>query len=92
MGQYILYEEQLIAEVALTVRDELQGQGVGTEIMKYLTTLAVRQGLMGFSAEVLSSNKSMLYVFEKLDFEMEKNFEGNCCEVFMKFKPHSHGQ
>ena len=60
------------AEVALVVQDEHQNQGVGTELLSHLTYIAKRQGLLGFSAEVLKANRIMLHLFEKIGFAIEK--------------------
>lgn len=71
IGQYGI-EETHTAEVALVVRDDYQGQGIGTEILAYLTQLAKRRGLLGFTAEVLVDNKEMLSLFEKMGFDIKK--------------------
>ena len=42
MGQYGIDETTHTAEVAFAVRDEYQNQGVGSEILAYLTFLAKR--------------------------------------------------
>ncbi|HOO53217.1 MAG TPA: GNAT family N-acetyltransferase [Methanothrix sp.] len=55
VGQYSLNRDMHTAEVALVVRDDYQGKGIGIELLHYLTYLAKRQGLLGFSAEVLSN-------------------------------------
>jgi RimJ/RimL family protein N-acetyltransferase len=57
MGQYIIEETSLSAEVAFIVKDEYQNRGIGTEILTYLTYLAKRHGLTSFTAEVLVENK-----------------------------------
>lgn len=66
LGQYTINEAGHTADVAFTVRDEYQNKGIGTELLAYLTQLAKRQGLLGFTAEVLVENKPMMHVFEKL--------------------------
>jgi len=54
-----------MAEVALVVRDKFQGQGVGKELLRYLAYLARRQGLLGFTGEVLVENSPMVNLFER---------------------------
>ena len=49
-----------------------RNKGIGQELLGYLTYLARRQGLLGFTAEVLLENRPMLHVFEKIGFDMEK--------------------
>jgi acyl-CoA hydrolase/GNAT superfamily N-acetyltransferase len=72
IGQYGIQENAHTAVVALVVRDDYQNQGVGTELLKYLTYLAKKQGLLGFWAEVFFDNNAMLHLFEKIGFKIEK--------------------
>ena len=53
------------AEIAFTVVDQYQGQGVGTALMHHLATIARGAGLKELIAEVLPDNVPMLKVFEK---------------------------
>jgi len=43
-----------------------------------LTFLAKRQGLLGFTAEVLMENQPMLHLFEKMGFDIEKRTRPAC--------------
>ena len=72
VGRYYEEPDKHSAEVAFAVRDDYQQRGVGTELLSYLTYLAKRQGLLGFTAEVLAENEPMLHVFEQGGFEMKK--------------------
>ncbi len=85
MGQYIIEETSLTAEVAFIVKDEYQNRGIGTEILTYLTYLAKRRGLTGFTAEVLVENKPMIHVFEKTGFDIEKRASEGVYEMKMNF-------
>ena len=85
LGQYELNPDMHSAEVALVVRDKFQGQGVGMELLSYLTYLAKRQGLLGFTGEVLVENKSMVRLFEKMGFDTEKRREEGVYEMRMWF-------
>jgi acyl-CoA hydrolase/GNAT superfamily N-acetyltransferase len=86
VGQYGVDENMHTAEVAFAVRDDMQDRGIGFELLRYLTYLAKRQGLLGFTAEVLADNKPMLHVFEKGGFDMRKKNEGGVYELMLKFK------
>jgi RimJ/RimL family protein N-acetyltransferase len=55
-------------------------------MLTYLTYLAKRQGLLGFTADVLVENKPMLRVFEKMGFDMEKRVSGGVYELKMAFR------
>jgi acyl-CoA hydrolase/GNAT superfamily N-acetyltransferase len=72
LGQYEINRGQYTADLALAVRDEYQGQGIGTELLSYLTYLAKRQGLLGFTAEVLFGNQPVFSLFEKMGFAVTK--------------------
>ncbi len=85
MGQAIKDAKTHTAEVAFSVRDSYQDRGIGTELLSYLTILARKEGLQGFTADVLVENKPMLHVFEKMGFDMEKKIEAGAYELKMRF-------
>jgi len=86
LGQYSISEETHMAEVGFTVKDEYQNQGIGTELLSYLTLLAKKQGLLGFTAETLMENAAMLHLFEKMDFDIKKSGAGGVYELRMVFR------
>lgn len=59
IGRYYLDQKTNRAEVAFVVRDDWQNQGIGAFIMKHLATIAKRNGISGFTAEVMRDNKPM---------------------------------
>ena len=63
VGTYYLNEKTNKAEVAFVVRDSWQGRGLGTFIFQHLITIAKRNGIDGFTAEVLRENERMQNVF-----------------------------
>jgi acyl-CoA hydrolase/RimJ/RimL family protein N-acetyltransferase len=65
IGRYILDPHTNRAEVAFTVRDQWQNRGIGKFLLKFLMQIARRNGIMGFTAEVLRDNKAMQAVFNK---------------------------
>jgi RimJ/RimL family protein N-acetyltransferase len=86
VGQYGKNENTHTAEVALAVRDDYQNQEMGTELLSYLTYLAKREGLLGFTAEVLVENRPMLHLFEKMGFDIQKRNEQGVYELKMAFR------
>jgi len=86
VGQFAVDENTHTAEVALVVRDDFQGQGVGTELLSYLTQLARSQGLLGFTAEVLAENLPMLRLFAKMGFDIERRTAEGVAELRMRFR------
>lgn len=71
IGQYIIEEAKHTAEVALVVRDDFQNKGIGGEMLFYLAHLAIKQGLLGFTAEVMTNNVPMLRLLKKMSFDTE---------------------
>jgi acyl-CoA hydrolase/RimJ/RimL family protein N-acetyltransferase len=86
VGQYGIDENHHTAEVALVVRDEWHNHGIGSELLRYLTQLAQRQGLLGFTAEVLIENRPMLHLFEKMGFDIQRRTSEGVVELRMRFR------
>jgi acyl-CoA hydrolase/GNAT superfamily N-acetyltransferase len=85
IGQYGVQESTHTAEVAFAVRDDHQNMGIGYELLSYLTYLAKKQGLLGFTAEVLSQNQPMLHLFGKMGFDITRHTDAGVCELKMAF-------
>ena len=85
VGRYYLDEKTHTAEVAIAVRDDYQDQGVGTELLLYVTYLAKSQGFLGITAEVLVENKPMMRLFDKLGLETERRLEQGVYSLTMSF-------
>ena len=60
-------------------------RGVGTFLLKYLTTIAKRSGIAGFTAEVLLDNKPMLAVLHKSDCRIRSHLEDDVCILELDF-------
>ncbi len=61
-----LHDEPTVAEAAVTVLDDYQGRGLGTELLDVLAVAAVRRGVTTFRAYVLGENRAMLAMLERL--------------------------
>jgi GNAT superfamily N-acetyltransferase len=85
MGQMIREEKSHTAEVAFAVRDDMHNRGIGSELLAYLAFLAKREGLLGFTAEVLVENRPMLHVFEKTFPKIEKKIDNGVYELILRF-------
>lgn len=86
MGQYFINENDHTAEVALVNRDDYQGKGIGRELLSYLTYLAKREGLLGFTAEVLVENRPMLHLFETMGFDIQRQNEQGVYLMKLNFR------
>ncbi len=63
-GRYVVSEPGQ-AEVAFTVVDKYQGQGLGAALLRHLSIIARQAGLRELVAYVMPDNRAMLKVFEK---------------------------
>ncbi|MBU0529119.1 GNAT family N-acetyltransferase [bacterium] len=70
LGQYWIDENTHTAEIAFIVLDNYHRNGIGEELLTYLTLLAKKQGLLGFTAEVLVENIPMQNLFKKAGFDI----------------------
>ncbi|MBF0613530.1 MAG: GNAT family N-acetyltransferase [Magnetococcales bacterium] len=73
------------AEVAFLVRDEWQGQGIGTFMMRHLTNMARNAGLSGVTAETLMDNRPMQAVLEKCGFSVHTRIDGETVHFDIDF-------
>jgi acetyl coenzyme A synthetase (ADP forming)-like protein len=71
------------AEVAFTVRDDLQGKGIATVLLEHLAAAARERGIDTFVADVLAENRRMLDVFRQAGFAEAAAFEGGAIRVTM---------
>ena len=70
IGRYYLDEKTNLAEVAFVVHDKWQNKGIGSFLLDYLATIARRNGISGFTAEVLRANKAMQRVIQKSKYKV----------------------
>ncbi|MCH8014727.1 MAG: GNAT family N-acetyltransferase [Candidatus Dadabacteria bacterium] len=87
MGEYRITGKSLIADIALTVRDDFQNLGIGRKMFSYLTQLARNEGILGFTADVLADNTSLNNMSENIGIEIEKNISYGICNLRMLFEP-----
>jgi acyl-CoA hydrolase len=65
MGSYARAEEGDWAEVAFVTRENYQGHGIASYLLKKLEEIARQNGYKGFTATVLRDNQPMIRTFEK---------------------------
>lgn len=70
LAQFCSNDRDLFAELALVVRDDFQGQGVGSILHRYMVYLGRRKGLTGFTAEVLEDNLPALGLITGMGFKV----------------------
>jgi RimJ/RimL family protein N-acetyltransferase len=72
------------AEIALTVIDEYQRQGLAGVMLRHLAALAHAAGLNAFVAEVLPENAAMLRVFQRSGLAMHETRDGGVVHVTLQ--------
>ncbi|MGD8786343.1 MAG: GNAT family N-acetyltransferase, partial [Phycisphaerales bacterium] len=86
IGRYYLNPQTNFAEVAFIVRDQWQNRGIGTFLLKYLMTIAKRNGIAGLTAEVLADNKSMMAVLHKSACKISSQLEDRVYSFKLDFE------
>ena len=69
------------AEVAFTIEEDFQGQGLASRLFAALATIARRHGIARFTADVLAGNAAMLAVFERSGLSMRRRRDGGVLHV-----------
>ena len=77
VGRYNLDPKTNRAEVAFIVEDTWQGRGIGSFLLEHLITVAKRNGIAGFRAEMLPGNKAMESVFQKSGCKVKSQLKGD---------------
>mgnify|MGYP006292761031 CR=1 FL=1 len=85
VGRYYLDPTTNRAEIAFTVRDDWQNRGVGSFLLKYLINIARRNGISGFTAEILAENKAMQSVMQKTGHAVRTRRDGGVVHVEIDF-------
>lgn len=85
IGRYYLDPSTNLAEVAFVVRDDWQGLGIGKFLLSQLIKIARRNGIRGFTAEVLRDNKAMQSVFNRSECKTRSRLSGNVYSYELDF-------
>jgi acyl-CoA synthetase (NDP forming)/GNAT superfamily N-acetyltransferase len=81
VAHYEVLADPTTAEVALAVSNTSQAHGVGTLLLEHLVSLARRNGVRRFVAEVMSENGRMLRVFHDCGLPYRTRREGSSIRV-----------
>jgi RimJ/RimL family protein N-acetyltransferase len=65
------------AEVAFTIEEDFQGNGLATHLLRDLAAIARQNGVCAFEAYVLHDNRAMLRVFERSGLPMTTRVDGD---------------
>ena len=87
VGRYYLDPKTNRAEVAFVVRDDWQNRGIGTLPASTTSpTIAKRNGISGFTAEVLRENKRMQAVFNHSGLKVKSRLTDDVYSYEMEFE------
>ena len=86
-ARYVKAGKQPYADVAFVVDGEYEGLGIASYQLAMLVKLAKGRGIMGFTADVLASNKGMMRVFEKSGLSVKACLGEGAYELTMPFNP-----
>ncbi|MCX6652215.1 MAG: GNAT family N-acetyltransferase [Methanomassiliicoccales archaeon] len=70
-----------LAEASFAVRDDFQGQGLGTKMFGMLVEYAKDVGIKGFTAEILPTNIRMLDIFHRSGLKVETKLVEDVIDV-----------
>ena len=91
VGGYDRIDDQQ-AEVAFTVRDDVQGRGLGSAFLEHLAAAAREHGIERFTAEVLPSNARMLATFREAGYVLSQHLEQDVIAVAFDIEPTAHSR
>lgn len=86
IAQYCIGENTLSAEVSIVVRDDFQSKGIGFELLSYLVTVAKRQGLHTFTADILPDNTAVFHLIDKLGLQYERKWDSGLVHIIIHLK------
>lgn len=75
------------AEVAFTIEEDYQGQGLAGRLFEAAASIARRHGISRFTADVLANNAPMLKVFERTGLPMRRRREAGVIHVELDLGP-----
>jgi len=89
VGRYVKEKDSDMAELALLVKDNWQGKGLGSVMHQYLEDIARDHNIGGFKAEVLDQNKRALQLFTKLGRDARTEYDQGVYTASYRFDQQS---
>jgi acetyltransferase len=74
------------AEFSMLIGDRFQCKGLGTELLRRLLEIGQDEKLQYITAEILSENRAMQHVCQKLGFHLESTSEPSIMKVVYKLR------
>ncbi len=83
---------ELAAEVAFTVEEDYQAQGIAGMLLAALMEIGRANGIARFEADVLASNAAMLGVFRRSGLALTTRRQGGVLHLTMELRPSGGGR
>ena len=84
-GRYAIHPDRNYADLALVVDEAYQNRGVATYLLNRLLAIAREKKLEGVTADVITENKPMLRVFEKIQWPFQAKMEQGVYNLTIAF-------
>ena len=84
-GHWMLDVNTGIAEVAFSVADDYQRQGIGSHLFSVLMRAAREQGIRGFGATVIAQNSGMMRIFQNSGFTLHTDYDSGVVSLMFRF-------
>lgn len=72
------------AEVAISIRDDYQNQGIGSHIMRLMAEEAQKLGYHKLVADIQNDNVAILKIFQGLPYDMQRLPQGSSSEITIR--------
>lgn len=86
MARYDLDPATQLADIAFVVRDDWQGKGAGTILMRRMAEIARARGAAGFRGDVQAANKAMLSIFHRSGLNVRSDLRGDSYRFVCRFE------
>jgi GNAT superfamily N-acetyltransferase len=86
-ARYARTNQAAFADTAFIVDEEYHSKGIASYLFELLIRAAREEGIQGFTADVLATNKAMLKVYEKSPFPVQTVLSRGIYELTIPFTP-----
>ena len=86
-ARYARTKQDTFADTAFIVDEDYHSKGIASYLFELLIRTAREEGIQGFTADVLSTNKAMLKVYEKSPFPVQTVLSRGVYELTIPFTP-----
>jgi len=80
-ARYVRLKDPAVAEIALTVHDDFQHQGIGRCLLRLLVERGRMDGIRTFVADVLATNTPMLRLLQEIAPKRRSSFADGVSHV-----------